>query len=155
MSLPSSRKHSRSNAKSSGTPVCGRQINAVDDLLLLTRPNQEGGIVHALQPLIVPEIITRIGMRWWNCANAPVPGNVVRNAVINQNLGNFGGVFNELHSALPKSLKRRLVKLRMGHGHASKHHRDKMADGISSLFSQTADPQTIFVKTQEDSLQSQ
>ena len=63
MSLPSS-KSQQSNAKSLGTPVHGRKIHAGDDLLfkLLTRPKPEGGIVHALQPVIVQEIIARIGM---------------------------------------------------------------------------------------------
>ena len=56
----SSKKRSRSNAKTSHTPT--REIRA-GDLMLLAKRNKEGGIVHALQPHIVPEIIARIDHR--------------------------------------------------------------------------------------------
>ena len=51
----SSKKRSISNAKTSHTPT--REIRAGDNLMLLARPNKDGGIVHAIQPQIVPEII--------------------------------------------------------------------------------------------------
>ena len=70
-------KSSRSNAKTSHTPTRGREIRPGDDLLLLVKPNKEGGIVLALQPLIVPEIIARAGMRWWNAQDAAIAGSVV------------------------------------------------------------------------------
>ena len=75
-------------------------------------------------------------------------GRVVLNAVITvrHNVGNFGCVFDELHGTQPRGLTWILARLSMGHGHAAKHHRDRMAQGISSLFFQTADPQTNFVK---------
>ena len=80
--------------------------------MLLAQPNKDGGIVHALQPKIVPpEIIARIGMRWWNASCTAVAGtlgSVVCKAVIKHNLGDFGGIFDELHDALPKSLPRPL-----------------------------------------------
>ena len=102
--------------------------------------------MHALQPQIVPEIIARIGMRWWNASCATVAGSVVRNDVIKHNLGNFGSIFDELHDALPKSLQALLRQLRISQGHAGKQHRDRVAEGVASLFHQTADPQTTWVK---------
>ena len=57
----SSKKRSISNAKTSHTPT--REIRAGDNLMLLARPNKDGGIVHALQPQIVPEIIACIDQR--------------------------------------------------------------------------------------------
>ena len=59
--------------------------------MLLAKSNKEGGIVHALQPQIVPEIIARVGMRWWNAGSASV---AVRKAVITHNIGNFGEIFD-------------------------------------------------------------
>ena len=72
--------------------------------------------------------------------------SVVSNAVIKHDLGNFGDVFDELHGAQQISLTLVLAKLLMGHEHAAKHHRERMALGVSSLFYQTADSQTNFVK---------
>ena len=114
--------------------------------MLLTKPNKEGGIVHALQPQIVPEIIARVGMRWWNAGSASVAGSVVRKAVITHNIGNFGEIFDELHEAQPKSLQGLLRQLRATQGHAAKNHREKIAQGVANLFCQTADPQTNWVK---------
>ena len=38
--------------------------------------NKVGGIVHVLQPEIVQEIISHIGMRWWNAGSSQVAGSV-------------------------------------------------------------------------------
>ena len=91
-------------------------------------------------------MITRIGMRWWNASCATVAGSVVRNDVIKHNLGNFGSIFDELHDALPKSLQALLLQLCISQGHAGKQHRDRVAEGVASLFHQTADIQTNWVK---------
>ena len=88
----------------------------------MIKGNKDGGFVHALQPEIVPEIIARIGMRWWKSGSSQVAGSVLRNAVIKYNLGNFGEVFDELFEAQPKSLGWVLMKLRQSHGHAVRAH---------------------------------
>ena len=102
--------------------------------------------MHALQPEAVPEIIARFGMRWWKTGSSRVAASVVRNAVIRNNIGNFGDVFNELYSAKPKSLTTLLVKLLASHGHAARVHRAEVANLIGRLFHKTADPRTNFVK---------
>lgn len=102
--------------------------------------------MHALQPLIVPEIIARIGMRWWNAGGASVAGSVVRKAVIKHNIGNFGGVFDELYDAHPKSLSALLRQLRAAQGHAAKQHRERIAELVANLFRRTVDPQVNWVK---------
>ena len=54
------------------------EIQAGDDLTLLTRSNQHGSIMHALQPEVVQEIIARFAKRWWNTRSSKVAANVVR-----------------------------------------------------------------------------
>ena len=142
----SGRKRSRSAPKPADAPV--RENRVGDNFVMLIKGNKEGGIVHALQPAIVPEIIARYGMRWWNTESSKVAASVLRNAVINNNLGNYGEVFDELYEALPKSLDRVLVRLRTSHGHAAKAHHAKMAIAIGRLFRKTSDPRTNFVKEQ-------
>ena len=92
----------------------------------------------------------RLGMLWWNASCATVAGSVVCKAVIKHNLGNFGckfgSIFDELHDALPKSLQALLRQLRISQGHAAKQYRDRLAEGVASLFCQTADPQMNWVK---------
>ena len=111
----------------------------------MIKGNKDGGILHALPPEIVPEIIARIGMRWWNTGSSQVAQSVLRNAVIKYNLGNFGEVFDELFEAQPKSLGWVLMKLCQSHGHVRAHH-GKMASVIASLFSKTVEPRTNFVQ---------
>ena len=102
--------------------------------------------MHPVQPAIVPEIIARIGLRWWNTARSGVAGSVLSNTVIKHNLGNFGDVFDKLYEAQPKSRGWVLMKLRASQGHAVSAHCCKMACLIASLFSKSVDPQTNFVK---------
>ena len=54
--------------------------------------------MHALQQEIDPEIIARCGTRWWNTASSKVAASVVSNAVMRNNLGNFGDVFDNLYN---------------------------------------------------------
>ena len=102
--------------------------------------------MHALQPEIVPEIIARIGMRWWNTRSSQVAGSVLSNDVIKYNLGIFGEVLDELFEAQQKSLGCVLMKLRQSHWHAVRAHDGDLASGIASLFSKTVDPSTNFVR---------
>ena len=97
-------------------------------------------------PEVVPEIIACFGMRWWNTRSSRVAASIVRNAVIRNNLGNFGDVFDKLYSAKPKSLVTLLVKLLSSHWHAARAHRAKVANLIGRLTHKRADPRTNFVK---------
>jgi hypothetical protein len=46
-----------------------RVIQPGSDLMILIKTPKQGGIdriVYALQPILVPEVVARFGMRWWN-----------------------------------------------------------------------------------------
>lgn len=116
------------------------------DLMALTKSHKDGGIVHAIQPIIVPEIIARCGMRWWNASSASLAGSVVRNAVIKRNLGHFGELFDEMYSVNQASLKSVLRELRKGHQHCARIHHLRLARLIASLFEQTSEDRINYVK---------
>ena len=146
---PSGVKCHRSAPKSDSPAVRESGIQAGGDLKLLSSSlsNQYGGIMHALQPEVVQKIIARFGKRWWKTGSSKVAGSVVCTAVIRNNLGNFGDVFDELYSAKQKSLATLWAKLRASHGHAARAHRAKLANVMGHLFHETAasDPRTNFV----------
>lgn len=140
------RKRRSSLGKRKSVEPPARQVGPGDDLRCLMKSTSQGGIMHKLQPLIVPELIARVGMRWWNAASSKVAASVVRNAVIQSNLGSFGALFDELYEADTSSLSKLLQKLRTSHGHAARDHHGRMAILIARLFQTTYDPRINFVK---------
>jgi hypothetical protein len=67
--VPKRRRYaSKAQAKAARAPpsVVPVNVRPEDSLLKLVAPKASGDIVHALQPRVVPEIIARCWMRWWN-----------------------------------------------------------------------------------------
>jgi hypothetical protein len=93
--------------------------------------------VHKIQPRVVPEIITRCGMRWWNAdANDRVPG-IVRIRIIEHNIGGFGPHYDQLRQEDPKSEKALVARLRASQQHTANEHMTSASKLIAKLFSQT------------------
>jgi len=120
-----------------------RVISEGSDLTLLINSPKDGGIVYALQPILVPEIVARCGMRWWNAHCNPVVKCVLREVVVKHNLGHFGPVYDKLHESSPASLNVVLKALRASHQHTGKSHHERMAALIAKLFRLTKDPAEI------------
>jgi hypothetical protein len=69
-----------------------------DSLLKSVAPKASGGFVHTLQPRVMPEIIARCGMRWWNAKANEQVASAVRSVVITHNLGGDGGSYDALRA---------------------------------------------------------
>ena len=105
--------------------------------MLLAEPPKQGGIVHQLQPRLIPEIIARCGMRWWNAeANAKVPG-IVRKLVIDNNFGGYGPHYDQLRQQDPKSEQKLVGHLRTSQQHTASGHMRSAATIVAKLFRQT------------------
>ena len=116
--------------KSASKPVEDSQPRVLapgQDLKLLTRAAKDGGIVHAIQPMFVPEIIARCGMRWWNARFNPQITNVLREQVVKHNLGCFGKSYDKLREVRPASELDVLRVLRTSRQNTSKEHRYRMS----------------------------
>ena len=87
---------------SAGTPKTPQAIvPAGSNLTLLAQPKAHGGIVHRLQPVIIPEIIARFGYRWHLAAiNNKLPP-IIRAAVQRLNIGGYGDVYDTLRASDP------------------------------------------------------
>jgi hypothetical protein len=136
--------------KSASKPVEDSQPRVLapgQDLKLLTRAAKDGGIVHAIQPMFVPEIIARCGMRWWNAQFNPQITNVLRELVVKYNLGCFGEVYDKLREVRPASELDVLRVLRTSHQHTSKEHHYRMNMLALKLFRDTVDPAVNYVKS--------
>lgn len=143
-STTTKRRRSSGQSKAVEGPLI---ISPGSDLTLLTKPPKEGGIVYVLQPLFVPEIIARCGMRWWNAhCNADIT-NVLREIVVRHNLGQFGPLYDKLREAKPASELAVLRVLRTSHQHTAKDHFWRTAAIVEKLFRQTNTPAINYVKS--------
>ena len=105
----SKRRRSTGQSKAIEEP---RVIPPGSDLSLLKRSPAQGGIVNLIHPILVPEIVARCGMRWWNAHCNSQITNVLREVVVKHNLGNFGPSYDKLREATPASEMALLRKLR-------------------------------------------
>ena len=137
-------KVAKTGASSSPVPTPG--VLQGQDLELLTRSKQAGGIGQELQRLVVPEIIARCGMRWWNAQSGAVVGSVVRNVVVQHDLVGFGAAFVQLYEANPASLKAILRALRVSHIHCAKNHHDRLAQLVARLIAPSKDERVDYGK---------
>ena len=143
-SSQSTRKRRKSKAVSEPEP---RVLASDSDLSLLIKARKDGGIVHEIQPLFVPQIIARCGMRWWNAQFNKEITNVLREIVVQNNMGRFGEVYDKLREAKPGSEHAVIRALRTSHQHTAKEHHFRMAMLIAKLFRHTADPAVNYVKS--------
>jgi len=123
-------------------------VPAGSDLTIIVQPKQLGGIVHQLQPCIIPEIIARFGFKWhYSAINKDLPP-IIRSAIQRFNIGGYGAVYDQLREADPKAEIKMVRKLRSSQAHCVKSHLGQLALVVSSLFDQTdeADELTIKVK---------
>ena len=77
--------------RKSGSPQTPQVIvPAGSDLTILVKPKQLGGIVHQLQPCIIPEIIARFGFKWhYSAINKDLPP-IIRSTIKCFNIGGYG-----------------------------------------------------------------
>ena len=123
-----------------------RRVPAGSDLLLFLKKKTEGGIVHKIQPMVVPELVARFGLRWHNAEINESWKNMLRDVITRHNIGDYATVYEQLRSTNPSSEIRLVRGLRASHAHAVKNHRDKLAALISSLFTETTDVRINHVK---------
>ena len=143
-STPESAKRKRNSA---GTPKTPQAIvPAGSNLTLLAQPKAHGGIVHRLQPVIIPEIIARFGYRWHLAAiNNKLPP-IIRAAVQRLNIGGYGDVYDTLRASDPGAEIKLVRNLRSSQAHAVKAHHDMVAMVIETLFIESRDPLSMAVK---------
>ena len=103
--------------------------------------------MYEIQPLLVPQIVARCGMRWWNAQFNKDIANVLREIVVQNNLGRFAEVYDKLREAKPASEFSVLRVLRTSHQHTAKEHHFRMATLVAKLFRHTTDPAVNYVKS--------
>ena len=126
-----------STKTAAAAPRAEMHLQPGDSLLLLIRANKNGGIVHQLQPRLVPEIIARCGMRWWNAEATPQVASVMRQLIIDHNIGGFGPSYDKLRQANLASELKVVQHLRAAQAHTATNHMNSASRLIAKLFRQT------------------
>lgn len=147
-SLPHKRRRtSKTSQQPEPEVVAVDDVDSSADLTLLLKPRPQGGIVGRVQPLLVPELIARYGLRWHNAEFATEATSLARSVIVRNNIGNFANIYDKLRQNRPKSELHLLSGLRRSHAHAVKNHHGKLADiAASLLFETTTDPRINWVK---------
>ncbi len=81
-------------------------------LSILSKSKENGGVMHQLQPSIIPELIARYGYGW-QCAaiNKELPP-ILRSVVVRGNIGGYGPVYEQLRELDPIQEMKVIQKLR-------------------------------------------
>ena len=97
--------------------------------------------MHKIQPLFVPEIIARCGMRWWNAEANQISTSILRRVIIDYNLGGYGQYYDELRDRNPKKDAKVLQHLRMSQQHTATNHMRSTLAIMGKLFRATPQQQ--------------
>ena len=109
---------------------------------MLVKPKSSGGIVHQLQPRLVPEIVARIGMRWWNAESNETVASVMRQLVVNHNIGGYGPSYDALRANDLKSEMTAVQHLHKSQQHTAANHMRLVSTLIAKLFRQTPETES-------------
>ena len=127
--------------RKSTTSKQGRSPSAAGaNLLILTQPVPQGGIVGKLNLFVVPEIVARFGLRWHSAVINPSLQNLIRHAIVSHNIGGYGAQYEDLYDENPEAELKMVQKLRASHAHTVRKHRERLATIVSQFFLQTTDP---------------
>ena len=110
-------------------------VPAGSNLMILTKAKELGGVAHALQPAIIPELIARFGNGWHSAViNKELP-SILRAVVVRNNIGGYAPVYEQLREADPRQEIQVIQKLRGSQAHCVRAHHGRLAQVIRSLFS--------------------
>ena len=147
---PASAGKRKRNLKSIGSPQTPQAVLPEgSDLTILVKPKELGGIVHQLQPAIIPEIIARFGYKWhYSAINKELPP-IIRSAIKRFNIGGYGPVYDQLREADPKAEIKMVRKLRSSQAHCVKSHHGQLALVVSSLFTESHEEDELTIKVKK------
>ena len=85
---------------------------------------------------ITPELIARLGAKWHGAHNKAAAANVVRNAVVAEDLNGLAASYDELADADRKVEIEIVTRILRSGQHAARQHRERTAALVRELFAQ-------------------
>ena len=116
------------------------------DLLLFAKKRADGGIVNKIQPLLVPQLVSRFGLRWHNATVNCQVASILRNIVISHDVGGYAEHYDSLRAAAPEAEMKLVRHLRDSQAHAARNFRERIQYLVAALFNQSTDEAVNYVK---------
>ena len=95
--------------------------------------------LRRVTPLLIPELISRLGNKWHGAHNRSIAANMLRHVVLAEDIDQMGssGLYDRLASAYPKEERMVLTRILRTGQHAARKHRLNLAALVRALFEQT------------------
>ena len=104
------------------------------------------GFIRKVSPLAIPELIARLGIRWYAGSNKGQAASVVRTLVISDDIHGMASNYDALQQRCPTAETAAVARLLRSGQHATRQHREKIASIVQSLFHETTDADLNYVK---------
>ena len=114
--------------------------------MLFAKKRADGGIVNKIQPLLVPQLVSRFGLRWHNATVNCQVASILRNIVISHDVGGYAEHYDSLRAAAPEAEMKLVRHLRDSQAHAARNFRERVQYLVAALFNQSTDEAVNYVK---------
>ena len=101
--------------------------------MLFAKKRADGGIVNKIQPLLVPQLVSRFGLRWHNATVNCQVASILRNIVISHDVGGYAEHYESLRAARPEAEMRLVRHLRDSQAHAARNFRERIQYLVADL----------------------
>ena len=114
--------------------------------MLFAKKRADGGIVNKIQPLLVPQLVSRFGLRWHNATVNCQVASILRNIVISHDVGGYAEHYDSLLAARPQAVMQLVRRRRDSQAHAVRNFRERIQYLVAELFNKSTNEAVNYVK---------
>ena len=96
--------------------------------------------------LVTPEIIARIGNKWYSAVNKPYVTSILRSLVMCMNYEGYGAIYDMMRACDHKEEEAIATRFLRTGQHVARDHREQVAAIVARLFLQTDDLEMEHIK---------
>ena len=143
----SAKKTPRSSSSSSKRT--NNQVATIADRHFNNQSLKELGTMAFMRKMtlvLTPEIISRLGNKWYSAVNKPFVCGMLRNMVLNYNYEGYAAIYDKMRAVEPRQEGNIATRFLRTGQHAARGHRQQVAALVARLFAQTEDLEMEYIK---------